>query len=60
MVMLMVVVVVVVMASPKQAQNRSQELSRGLFCAALHAEREYGNEALSGARLGLVLDECSS
>eukprot|EP00969_Alexandrium_andersonii_P362741 15460364-Alexandrium_andersonii.AAC.1 len=59
MVVVVVVVVVVVMASPKQAQNRSPELSRGPFCAALRAERECGNENLPGARLGLVLDSFS-
>ena len=43
------VVMMVVVASPKQAQNRSPDLSRGPFCAVVRAEREYGNESLPGA-----------
>eukprot|EP00969_Alexandrium_andersonii_P103960 4587188-Alexandrium_andersonii.AAC.1 len=39
--------------SPKQAWTRSPELSRGPFCAAVRAQREYGDENLPGACLGL-------
>eukprot|EP00969_Alexandrium_andersonii_P353295 15439551-Alexandrium_andersonii.AAC.1 len=35
-------------------------ISRGPFCAVVRAEREYGNDNLPGARLGLVLDGFSS
>eukprot|EP00969_Alexandrium_andersonii_P312386 13802281-Alexandrium_andersonii.AAC.1 len=44
---------------PKSAQTRSTELPRGPFCATVCPEREYGIENLRGARLGLVLDNCS-
>eukprot|EP00969_Alexandrium_andersonii_P364116 15463436-Alexandrium_andersonii.AAC.1 len=56
----MVMMVVLAFARPKQAQNRSSELSRGPFRAVVRAEREYGNENLPGAPLGLVLDGFSS
>eukprot|EP00969_Alexandrium_andersonii_P283629 12538906-Alexandrium_andersonii.AAC.1 len=50
---IMDMIMVLATASPKQARNRSSELSRGLFCAVVRAEREYGHENLPGARLGL-------
>eukprot|EP00969_Alexandrium_andersonii_P024656 1076229-Alexandrium_andersonii.AAC.1 len=56
----MVMTMVVAMASPKQARNRSSELSRGPFCAVFRAEHEYGHKTPTGARLGLVLDGFSS
>eukprot|EP00969_Alexandrium_andersonii_P164754 7282923-Alexandrium_andersonii.AAC.1 len=56
---LCIVMMMVVMARPKQAQNRSPELSRGPFCAVVRAEREYFNENLPRARLGLVPDSLS-
>eukprot|EP00969_Alexandrium_andersonii_P341867 15110990-Alexandrium_andersonii.AAC.1 len=46
---------VVVTASPGRAHDWSSGLSRGPFCAAVRAEREYGNENLPGACLGLIL-----
>eukprot|EP00969_Alexandrium_andersonii_P341020 15073643-Alexandrium_andersonii.AAC.1 len=49
----MVMITVLATASPKQARNRSSELSTGPSCAAVRAEREYGHENLPGARLGL-------
>eukprot|EP00969_Alexandrium_andersonii_P223304 9862760-Alexandrium_andersonii.AAC.1 len=52
----MVMTMVVVTTSPKRAQNWYSKLSRGPFCAVGRAEREYGNEHLPRARLGLVLD----
>eukprot|EP00969_Alexandrium_andersonii_P306376 13544505-Alexandrium_andersonii.AAC.1 len=52
-------VMMVMVRTPKPAQTRSPELSRGPFCAIVRAEREHGNESLPGARLGLVLDGCS-
>eukprot|EP00969_Alexandrium_andersonii_P051519 2262728-Alexandrium_andersonii.AAC.1 len=39
----------VMVGRPKSAQTRPPELSRGPFCAALRAEREYDNENLPGA-----------
>eukprot|EP00969_Alexandrium_andersonii_P350005 15432321-Alexandrium_andersonii.AAC.1 len=61
MMMVVVVMMMMVVASPKQALNRSPDLSRGPFRAAVRAEREYGgNENLPGARLGLVLDGFAS
>eukprot|EP00969_Alexandrium_andersonii_P333843 14753677-Alexandrium_andersonii.AAC.1 len=34
---------------PKTAQTRSPKLSRGIFCAAVHAQREDGNDNLPRA-----------
>eukprot|EP00969_Alexandrium_andersonii_P055964 2466413-Alexandrium_andersonii.AAC.1 len=56
----MVMIMVLATASPRQARNRSLELSRGPFCAVVRAERGCGHENLPGARLGLVLDGFSS
>eukprot|EP00969_Alexandrium_andersonii_P367285 15470383-Alexandrium_andersonii.AAC.1 len=48
----MVMVIVVATACPKRAQDGNSEFSRGPFCVAVRAEREYGNESLPEARLG--------
>eukprot|EP00969_Alexandrium_andersonii_P028997 1265705-Alexandrium_andersonii.AAC.1 len=52
-------ITMVMVAEPRSAQTWPPELSRGPFCAAFRAEREYCNENLPGARLGLDLDGCS-
>eukprot|EP00969_Alexandrium_andersonii_P312927 13826768-Alexandrium_andersonii.AAC.1 len=49
----MLLTLIVVMARrPTSAQTRSPELSRVPFCAAVRAERKYGNENLPGAPEG--------
>eukprot|EP00969_Alexandrium_andersonii_P179888 7951381-Alexandrium_andersonii.AAC.1 len=42
-------IIMVTVLWPTSAQTRCPELSRGPFCAAVRAEREYGNESLPGA-----------
>eukprot|EP00969_Alexandrium_andersonii_P222459 9825290-Alexandrium_andersonii.AAC.1 len=44
MMLMMMMLMMMEMASPKQPQNRSPELSRGPFCGVVRAEREYGND----------------
>eukprot|EP00969_Alexandrium_andersonii_P183034 8087359-Alexandrium_andersonii.AAC.1 len=46
----------VMVRRPKSAQTWPPELSRGPFCTIFRAEREYGNENPTRARLGLDLD----
>eukprot|EP00969_Alexandrium_andersonii_P052171 2290808-Alexandrium_andersonii.AAC.1 len=47
-------ITMVMVGRPKSTQTRPRELLRGPFCAVFRAEREYGNENLARARLGLM------
>eukprot|EP00969_Alexandrium_andersonii_P136712 6049383-Alexandrium_andersonii.AAC.1 len=49
-------ITMVMVGSTKSALTRPPELSRSAFCVIVRAEREYDNENLAGARLGLDLD----
>eukprot|EP00969_Alexandrium_andersonii_P346825 15333195-Alexandrium_andersonii.AAC.1 len=50
-------ITMVLVRRPKSAQARCPELFRGPVCAVVRAEREYGNENLARARLGLVFSQ---
>eukprot|EP00969_Alexandrium_andersonii_P007210 314387-Alexandrium_andersonii.AAC.1 len=45
-------IILVMVSRPTSAQAWSPELSRGPFCVVVRAEREHGNENLSGAPEG--------